>query len=173
MNIITQLTNLARSPGDPKILEGGPSARNVTDQMASKLGWFSIGLGISELVAARHIARALGVEGKESVVRAFGVREVLAGVMSLSIDKSAGLWARVGGDALDATALIGAYTSENPKRHNVGLALAAVAGIAALDVAVAAGLKVRHGRGGAPRDYSGRGGWPSGIEASRGAARSS
>ena len=42
------------------------------------------------------------MEGHETLVRAFGAREIVSGIMSLSVDKNAGLWARVGGDGLDA-----------------------------------------------------------------------
>jgi len=67
--------------------------------MARGLGWFSIALGVGELLGARSLARALGMRGSEGLIRSYGAREVLSGVLSLSIDKQAGLWSRVGGDA--------------------------------------------------------------------------
>ena len=70
------LTNLARSEGDPKVVRSGPSSLGAADQMARALGWFSIGLGLTELIAPGKITRALGMEGKENLVRAYGAREV-------------------------------------------------------------------------------------------------
>jgi hypothetical protein len=90
-------SNIARTEGDPKIIESGPSLKTPAEQLARGLGWFSIGLGLAELVAPRRITETLGMEGSETLVIAFGVREILAGIMSLSVERNAGLWARVGG----------------------------------------------------------------------------
>jgi len=116
-------SNIVRTKGDPKIVEGGPSLKRPEDQLARALGWFSIGLGVVELFAPRRVTKTLGMEGHETLVRAFGVREIAAGVMSLSVDKNAGLWARVGGDGLDAAALLSGLTADNPKKGNIALAL--------------------------------------------------
>ena len=43
---------------------------------ARALGWFSIGLGVMELVAGRRIGRAVGQRGHIGTVRLFGVREI-------------------------------------------------------------------------------------------------
>jgi hypothetical protein len=76
MNIIS---NVARSPGDPVVLSKGSNARSSADRLARALGWFSIALGLAELLAPRRIASALGMEGKEALVRVFGAREIAAG----------------------------------------------------------------------------------------------
>ena len=47
--------------GDPKVIHSGPSSLGAADRMAKALGWFSIGLGLTELIAAERIARALGI----------------------------------------------------------------------------------------------------------------
>ena len=44
--------------------------------MAKALGWFSIGLGLTELIAAERITRALGMEGKEAVFQGKAVKDV-------------------------------------------------------------------------------------------------
>ena len=67
------LSNIARSKGDPKITRSGPSSLGTSDRLAKALGWFSLGLGLTELLAPGRITRTLGLEGKEGVVRAFGV----------------------------------------------------------------------------------------------------
>jgi hypothetical protein len=172
MNMLSKVSDIARSPGDPTVIETGPSARGVPDSMAQGLGWFSMALGMAELVAAERLTRALGMEGKESLVRAFGAREIMSGMLSLSVDRTAGIWSRVAGDALDIGVLMSAHTDDNPKKRNVAIALGAVAGVTVLDAVCAVGLTARHGRGrGEPRDYSDRSGWPKGAEHSRGAAR--
>jgi hypothetical protein len=171
MNILSRFSDHARSPGDPKMIRVGPSARPASDEMARALGWFSIVLGIAELVAPHSITRMLGMEGKEGLVRAFGAREIVAGMTSLSTEKTAGLWSRVGGDLLDIVTLASAYRDDNPKKHNVGLALATVALITVIDLSSAKARTATHARGGGPyRDYSDRSGFPQGVGAARGSA---
>ncbi|MDB5699070.1 MAG: hypothetical protein JWN69_1874 [Alphaproteobacteria bacterium] len=164
-------SDIARSPGDPKILETGPSSRGASDRAAHGLGWFSIALGMTELLAAPRLTRALGVEGHETLVRAMGIREIAHGVTSLSPDKKFGVWSRVAGDALDIAGLVLAYRDDNPKKHNVGLALASVIAVTLADIATAQALTIRHSPSrGEKRDYRDRSGWPRGLENSRGAA---
>ncbi|TWB03566.1 hypothetical protein [Bradyrhizobium stylosanthis] len=165
-------SNIVRTKGDPKIVESGPSLKRPEDQLARALGWFSIGLGVVEFFAPRRVTETLGMEGHETLVRAFGVREILSGIMSLSVDKNAGLWARVGGDGLDAAALLSGLTSDNPRKGNIALALLMVGGIAMLDYRAAQDTKPRR----PPRDarrklYPNRSGFPKGIESARSKAR--
>lgn len=103
-------------------------------KVARGLGWFSIGLGVAEVVAGRGIGRALGMEDKAWLFRAFGVREAAAGVAILAMENPrAAVWARVAGDALDLAALGSGFTEDNPKKVNLAAAFAAVAGITTLD----------------------------------------
>jgi hypothetical protein len=166
------ISSIARSEGDPRVLHAGPSSLGGVDRLARGLGWFSVGLGLAELIAPARITRALGMEGKEALVRSYGVREIGSGILSLSIDKQAGLWSRVAGDGLDIATLSSCLRSDNPKRDNAGLALAMVLGVTALDVVGALGVTSRHGRGrGRRRDYRDRSGFPQGVQAARGMAR--
>lgn len=170
MNLMTKMSDMARSEGDPKILKSGPSSMGAPDRLAKALGWFSIGLGVSQLLAAPRYTRALGVEGREWMVRAAGLREISHGVLTLSTEKQAGLWSRVGGDMLDIAALAVAMR-DNPKRDNVKTALTAVIGITLLDVIGAQGVTARHARPREqPRDYRDRSGFPQGVARARGAA---
>lgn len=171
MPFITDMTQKARSPGDPQIIETGPSSRSASDSAAKMLGWFSIGLGLAELFAAERMTKALGMEGKEGLVRAYGGREIMSGMTTLSTETHVGIWSRIPGDVLDLATLAFAYRDDNPKKANVGIALAAVAGVMLLDIATAGARTARHRRSrGEKRDYSDRSGWPKGLEASRGAA---
>ena len=149
-------------------------SRSAHDQLAKGLGWFSIGLGAVELLAARSLAEGLALHGREGLVRAYGVREVMTGIAILaSPDPAPWIWGRVMGDALDiATLAAAAGAAEGGERANVGLALAAVAGVTALDILCAQGLEgEKGGPATAVADYGGRSGFPKGLAASRGAAR--
>jgi len=103
-------------------------------KVARGLGWFSIGLGLTEVIAGKSVGCALGMEDKSWLFRAFGVREIAAGVAILALDQpKAGVWARVAGDALDLAALGSGFTEDNPKKENLAAAVAAVVGITVLD----------------------------------------
>ncbi len=166
---IGKIANFVRAKGDPKVISTGPSSFGNSDRMARNLGWFSLGLGALELLAPERVTRALGMEGHERLVRAYGARELAAGVLSLSIEKRTGLWSRVAGDGLDIATLMGGLHADNPKRGNVALALLMVGGITLLDIVTAKEVSARHAPGtGSRRSYDDRSGYPKGIAASRG-----
>jgi len=166
------LSNTTRSEGDPRVIKSGSSSFSSSDRLARNLGWFSIGLGIVELLAAEKLTGALGMRGKENLVRAFGLREITSGIITLSVDKQAGLTSRIAGDALDIATLATAMQPDNPKRDNAALALLMVAGVTFLDIVAAGANTIRHTRHiGQRRNYGDRSGFPQGLEAARGAAR--
>jgi hypothetical protein len=141
--------------------------------LARGLGWFSIGIGVLELVAARTLARALGMRGNEGLVRLYGVREITKGIGILaSRNPEPWIWARIAGDALDLGTL-GAYIGrDNRKRDNVSLAVGNAAVVTALDVYCARQLSApRRKVPSIARDYSDRRGMPRSPDAMRGAAR--
>ena len=169
MPMLTRMTQkIARSPGDPEVIEAGPSSLKPIDRAGRMLGWASFGLGALELFAPKVLTRWLGMEGKEGLVRAYGVREFGAGVMCLSTNSDVGAMSRAAGDALDLATLASAYRDDNPKKRNVAVAMAAVAGIAVLDAAVGWAIRDLHKRKSEPRDFSDRSGFPKGIDYSRG-----
>lgn len=169
---MTYISNIVRSQGDPKVLRKGPSSLTTPDQLGKALGWFSLGLGLFELFAPQRITRVLGMEGKEALVRAYGMREISSGILTLSSERRLGLLSRVGGDGVDIGTLLTAYREENPKKQNVATALVMVAGIALLDVMVARAVTARHRRTSGDRNvYRDRSGFPSGLAAARGAAK--
>jgi hypothetical protein len=166
------LSNITRTEGDPKVLQSGPSSLGAADRLSRALGWFSLVLGLTELLAPRRITGALGMEGNERLVRAYGAREIGSGILSLSVDKDVGLWSRVAGDGLDLATLLTALRPDNPKRGNVGLAVMMIVGIAAVDLLGAKAVTARHSRhGGSKRQYRDRSGFPQGVEKAHGAAR--
>jgi hypothetical protein len=104
------------------------------------LGLFSIALGAVELLAAPRIARSLDAPRRKGLVRAFGVRELVAGAGLLGAPANAsGVWGRVAGDALDLAAL-GQAARKSPRNRTIWGSLAFVAAATALDVFVARGL---------------------------------
>ncbi len=103
--------------------------------IARGLAWFGIALGLAELVAPRRLARVCGLQGCERVIRAFGVREIVSGVLVLrSADPQGLLWVRVAGDVLDGMLLGAGMTRPWPQRKRALLATAAVAPVVILDL---------------------------------------
>ena len=138
---------------------------------ARGLGWFSIALGLAEVLMPRMIARTLGVPS-ESLVRLYGLREIVTGVGLLTArDPAPWVAARVAGDALDIATLLPQVAGGHPQRGPAIAALAAVAGVTAVDAATAAALRVEHHRQARPvYDYSDRSGFPKPAHEMRGAA---
>src|SRR4051794_3743612 len=144
-----------------------------TDALARGLAVFSIALGLMEIAAPRSLARFLGMEGSENLIRGYGLREIATGVGILaSKDPTPWIWGRVAGDGLDIATLLTGYEGDNPNKDNVSLALAAVAGATALDVYCGQALSRESPTPLPPiRDYSNRSGLPRSPQAMRGAAR--
>jgi len=105
-------------------------------RLAKGLGWFSIGLGLAELLAPRAIASISGVSNKHTgLIRLYGLREIAAGVTIFAQEKpTEGVWSRVVGDALDLTSLGVAATNPEAKLGRVAFATANVLAVTALDV---------------------------------------
>jgi hypothetical protein len=137
--------------------------------LARGLGWFSVGLGLVEMLAPNMLARQMGMEGKEPLLRFYGAREMAAGVgILLSDNPGPWMWGRVAGDALDLATLATGLNDDNPQKGTVAVALAAVAGITALDCI---GANALTGSNQEIYDYSDRRGLPRPPEEMRGAAR--
>jgi hypothetical protein len=144
-----------------------------TDRVARGLGWFSLALGAAEIVAPGKLARALGLEGRERLLQAYGGREIGAGIWALSDTPTPAIWSRVAGDLVDlATLGAGLREGDEEQRRNAWIALAAVAGITVVDILTAASLTAEQSerRGETGRDYSDRSGFPGGIAKARGTA---
>jgi hypothetical protein len=139
---------------------------------ATGLGWLSIGLGLAELLAPHAMARATGLKGRETLVRAYGLREVVNGIGLLAADDPRPwLWARVAGDALDMSTLAAHATGDGPLARNARLAMLAASPIAAIDLAAArAADEKARAHAGARFDYSDRVGMARPAEAMRGSA---
>ena len=143
------------------------------DSVARGLGWFSVALGLAELVAPRMMARVAGVETGAGAMRFYGLRELACGVGILaSRNPRPFLWARVGGDALDlGTLALSSNKLSARDRQRATVAAVNVACVTALDVYAA---NCAANRANAPRlpsvDYSDRTGFAKSPEHMRGAA---
>lgn len=140
---------------------------------ARGLGWFSIGLGLAELVAPKAVARAIGMDGREDLIRAYGLREIAAGIGILGSEHPGPwMWARAGGDALDLATLGVQVPRSDGNLETVSAAMAAVAGVAVLDLACARALtREETRRQSYVDDYRRRSGFSKSPEQMRGAAR--
>jgi hypothetical protein len=113
--------------------------------MATLLGWFSVALGLHQLLRPRSWTRGLGTNNRTGLVRsAFGARELAAGVGLLSGAKPGPLFAaRAAGDLFDLATLGRIFVSRNGRKVAAGLAIAAVVGITLLDLAAAKAAQSR------------------------------
>lgn len=146
---------------------------NAAKRRAMQLGWFSIGLGLTELFCARRLARWMGMRGQEGVIRFYGLRELATGIgiFAQKDDPAPWIWGRVAGDALDIATLAG-NVSGNPRKAAIALALANVGGVTALDLMTARELSlVKALAEPLARDYSDRVGFGGSPDSVRGAAR--
>jgi uncharacterized membrane protein len=117
------------------------------ERLARGLGWFSLGLGLAEVLAPRGVAKIAGVKGKNTgLIRLFGLREIASGIAIFAQGRrpTAAVWSRVAGDALDLAALAVAFTSPDSNKGGVAFATANVLGVTALDVLCAQQLSSNH-----------------------------
>jgi uncharacterized membrane protein len=112
------------------------------------LGWFSIGLGVAELIAPGAVSQLIGVRSRRTsrtLLRFYGLRELAAGIGILTQRRPAGwLWARVAGDAVDLTSLVSAAGSRQNNKARIALATTSVVGVTVADVYCAQQLSARN-----------------------------
>jgi uncharacterized membrane protein len=134
------------------------SQEGNTEHLARFLGWFSIGLGIAEIVAPRQLAAMIGVENRPGLFRLMGLREIGSGIAILSQEEPAGaVWSRVAGDMLDLALLGSQLDSDNPEREKTLAATMSVLGVTAVDLYTARSLSQQSNGGSSGRANGGRG----------------
>lgn len=125
----------AFASSDPRAEPAGP------DSLSRALGWFSIGLGLAQVVMPTNVARMAGAQPDANTVklmRALGARELLSGIGILSGKRSdAWVRARVAGDIMDLALLGRLLTGDSSDRGRTAAATLAVAGVTALDLLAA------------------------------------
>lgn len=114
------------------------NARNVK-RIALGLGWFSIGLGLVEVLAPDALARFLGVKPKSGLFRLYGLREIAVGVGILARPSMPlWFWLRAAGDVVDlATLGAGTKNAQRVNKGAMGFSMANVAAIGAADALIA------------------------------------
>ncbi|HSH58698.1 MAG TPA: SRPBCC family protein [Acidimicrobiales bacterium] len=122
---------------------GGTGHRHTgEDRLAKALGWFSIALGVPQLIAPGYVNRLIGVNDSRRnrwVMRAVGVRELGGAAGILDRPRPSGfLFARVVGDAMDLLMLQSTLRRKGKSHGRVVAAAAAVVGVAVLDVVASA-----------------------------------
>ncbi len=130
-----------------------PERRQTGDRhresLANALGWFSIGLGVAEILAPGKLAELIGVKNNPTLFRLLGAREMGSGIAILTQDQPAGaVWSRVAGDIMDLALLSSQLDSGNAGRERTLTASMSVLGVTALDIFTANRLS---------RDSNGRG----------------
>ncbi|GAB3461347.1 hypothetical protein GCM10027321_21890 [Massilia terrae] len=109
------------------------AAREAT--LGTALGWISIALGASQLLAPKAFARATGLPRLDKLYRVIGLRELACGIGLLTQPKSpVWKWARVAGDTMDVAVLGAAMFSPRSERSRLAATAAIATGITALDV---------------------------------------
>ena len=119
------------------------------EQLARGLGWFSIGLGLAELLAPRGVAKVAGVKGNTGLIQLLGLREIAHGVAIFAQGRrpAGALWARVAGDALDLACLGAAFASPDSDKARLAFATSNVLAVTALDLLCARQLSAGDGEG--------------------------
>src|SRR4051812_1983365 len=93
-------------------------AQAAAPVVARGLAWFSLGLGLAELVSPSRLARGIGLRDTfptRATLRGYGLREASAGLGILGAPASpTWVWARVLGDAADLASLGSAALKGSP-----------------------------------------------------------
>lgn len=110
----------------------------MNDQrLATALGWFSIGLGLAEIIAPKRMGKAIGLKHHQ-ILPFLGVREITSGIGILTQQehRKRGGWvfSRVVGDMMDLAVLGAAFGGSPHKKARLAAATAAVAGVTVLDM---------------------------------------
>lgn len=122
----------------------GP-ANERDERIAEGLGWFSLGLGVAQLLAPEALNRLAGIrddDGARRAQRLVGVREVGA-FAAIMVDRprpALPLWSRVGGDLIDLALLGHAWQDKRESAPRLALTIASIAGVTGLDIYAA----IRH-----------------------------
>jgi uncharacterized membrane protein len=117
------------------------------ESLADFLGFFSIGLGLAQVLAPEGMSKVCGIadaEGNAPLMRLMGMREISHGVAILSKQQpEKAVWSRVVGDTLDLAMLGKALANPDNHRGRTLFATANVLAVTALDVMCAKQLSMQ------------------------------
>jgi len=124
-----------------------PIRKRDKDSLTRFLGWFSIGLGSTQLLAPKTMCRLVGASHRGPapvLMRLLGLRELTQGVGILARPRPATwVWSRVAGDGLDLSLLL--LTAVQNRRARTVFAIANVAAVTVPDVLEALDLSRKQG----------------------------
>lgn len=114
------------------------------EHLSRGLGWFSIAVGLAQVLAPRAMSRLTGLPVPRGLMMLCGLREVACGIGILTQPNTLP-WVngRIAGDALDLAGIAAGFSMPGVDRRRLVLTGAAVAGITALDVYCAQDLAER------------------------------
>ena len=114
---------------------------------ATKLGLFSYGLGITQLLRPGSVNRFAGVPDfglNHTMQQIIGVREIVSGTGILFGNNTSGwMWSRVAGDLMDLTILAGTLGTPIGIKKKLVPAILAISALTILDAKIA--LEAREG----------------------------
>lgn len=127
-----------------------PSFKSKLNVAAGQgLGWTSIAIGLTELLAPEQLKRTMGLKKSSEntgILRVLGIREIMHGVDLLTHkNPMPGVKARVLGDLLD-NVLIGAAATRTRNKTGFLAIVAAVLPVVALDLLFANKKRLRRRR---------------------------
>ncbi|HYD47930.1 MAG TPA: SRPBCC family protein [Terriglobales bacterium] len=112
----------------------GARATRPNATLTRALGWFSLGLGLSEIAAHQRLAKMIGVSDHSRVFPLLGAREIVSGLGILANRRPvASVRSRVAGDVIDLALLALAMNSPGVRRNRLAAATAGVVGVTLLD----------------------------------------
>lgn len=133
---VSHLNGNGTSPETTALTRVEPTPRRSRSASVG-FGWFSVGLGLAEIIAPGPLARLVGAPDRSSskwILRALGIRELGAGIGLFSQPHKPGwLWGRVAGDVVDLSLLGATLLSPRSNRLRTGAAFTAVLGVTAVD----------------------------------------
>src|SRR3954469_12126520 len=105
--------------------------RNAEAVSAARgLGWFSVGLGLAQIIAPRAVCRLVGMPPVTTFTRLCGLRELACGIGILTQgDATPWMKARVAGDVMDLACLTAAAPFAGADGRCIAVSCAAVAGV--------------------------------------------
>ena len=79
---MNDMTNKATAVNGPRRMR----QNKMVHKAARGLGWFSIGVGMAEILMPGTLARALNMQGREGLLQLYGLREIATGLGILNAD---------------------------------------------------------------------------------------
>lgn len=135
---------------------GAVADSSTVERLTQGLGWFSIGLGLAEILAPGAVSALIGVRDgtkTRTVLRLYGLRELAAGIGIFSQRRPAGwLWARVAGDGVDLASLLNALGERGNDTGRVAFGITSVVGVTIADVYCARALDQQRRQTGESRE---------------------